>query len=409
MRYEANAKAALTLLPGFAILQTDVADGTTSRGWRVVELPRSGWAKDWILKGDFSMRRNAFLALTLLLAASPVWADDWAKEMFDHTDYDFGTIARGAKAEHHFTLKNVWVEDVHVLSVTSSCGCTAPSITKETLKSFEQADIVAAVDTRTFMGHKEAAITVKFDRPFNAELVLNVSCYIRSDVVVQPGSVTFDAIPVGTDAEKKIKITYAGRDDWEISSIETSNPHLKAQFKELERKAGNVHYEVAVQLDSKAPAGYLKDQLTLITNDPNAHTSHVPVPVEGQVVAPVSARPSPLVLGVVAADQPATGYLVLQGKSAFKVTRIHCADRRFQVELPAEAKAMHLLPVVFRPGSTAGNVNETLHIETDAGGSTNLDVRVQVRVMGAQPANTSSSVPAQAAPSRETRSPVQVP
>ena len=68
--------------------------------------------------------------------------------MFDHTSYDFGVVARGAKAEHRFKIENIYVEDAHIKSVKSSCGCTSPVATKDRLKTWDTSDVVVDIDTR---------------------------------------------------------------------------------------------------------------------------------------------------------------------------------------------------------------------------------------------------------------------
>ena len=67
----------------------------------------------------------------------------WAEKMFETTEHNFGSVARGAKTEFEFKLKNIYVEDVHIESVRSSCGCTTPSIKTEMLKTYETGAIVA--------------------------------------------------------------------------------------------------------------------------------------------------------------------------------------------------------------------------------------------------------------------------
>src|SRR5687767_9627208 len=107
--------------------------------------------------------------------------------MFQTTEHDFGTVARGAKAEFAFEFENLYEEDLHVAKVYSSCGCTTPAIEKRDLKTFEKAQILATYNTRAFLGQKSATITVVFDKPQYAEVQLEVSGYIRSDVVLEPG------------------------------------------------------------------------------------------------------------------------------------------------------------------------------------------------------------------------------
>ena len=67
--------------------------------------------------------------------------------MFAATSHDFGHVARGAKAEFAFELQNVYEEDIHILDVRTSCGCTTPTITKPTLKTWEKGSIVATLNT----------------------------------------------------------------------------------------------------------------------------------------------------------------------------------------------------------------------------------------------------------------------
>ena len=132
-------------------------------------------------------------------AASAAWAQDWAKDMFDHTSKDLGVVARGAKLEHAFTLENLYLEDVHVASIRSSCGCVAPKVEQPWLKTHEKTRVVATIDTRKVMGRRDTTLTVVFDKPFPAEVRLNLYYFVRGDVVFQPGSVQFGSVPQGVE------------------------------------------------------------------------------------------------------------------------------------------------------------------------------------------------------------------
>ena len=204
-----------------------------------------------------NLMRNTCLALLLLsLGAARGRGQDWAKKMFDATSHDFGTVARGAKVEHRFTVENIYVEDAHIAAVRTSCGCTAPKVTKQHLKTWEKTEIVTQVDTRGYYGRKDATVTVVFDRPFRAEVRLKLYTYIRSDVVVQPGSIQFGTLAQGTGGERKVTISYAGRADWEIVKVESASPHIEAKVVKAPVTApGRVTYQMIVTLKKDAPAG----------------------------------------------------------------------------------------------------------------------------------------------------------
>lgn len=133
-------------------------------------------------------RAGILAAVAMLVQLSPAGAADWAEKMFQATSHDFGAVPRAAKVEYEFVLKNIYKEDVHIAGVRSSCGCTSPHISKDWLKTYEKSSIVAVFNTRTFSGQRAARLTVTIDKPFYAEVELQVRGYIRTDVVLNPAS-----------------------------------------------------------------------------------------------------------------------------------------------------------------------------------------------------------------------------
>ncbi len=307
--------------------------------------------------------------------------------MFDRTTHDFGTVARGAKVEHRFTVENIYEEDAHIKSITSSCGCSKAEVTKRTLGTWEKARIVVAMDTRGYRGRKDSTITVVFDLPFPAEVQLHVYANIRGDVVVQPGAVEFGSVEQGEPARRKLKISYAGRGDWRIEQVECANPHIEARAVETARETGKVAYELLVKLKKDAPPGYIRDRLVLVTNDRDARSARVPVAVEGLVFAALSVRPSPLLMGLARPGRPVTRNLVVQGRAPFRILAVRSSDERFRCDVPERAKALHILPVTFLSKdspSAPGRVETKLRIETDLGGAA-LEVGAAVRLVPGKP------------------------
>ena len=182
--------------------------------------------------------------------------------------YDFGNIARGAKTEFAFELTNLYLEDVHIASVRSSCGCTTPRIEKDTLKTYEKGAVIAHINSDRFLGNQGATITVTIDKPQYAQIQLQVKVHILSDVLLEPSSVAFGSIDRGNSVERTISVQYTGRSDWQITEVRSGNPHLTGTVKETSRQGGRITYDLKAVLDKDAPAGYVRDTLWLITNDP---------------------------------------------------------------------------------------------------------------------------------------------
>jgi hypothetical protein len=293
--------------------------------------------------------------------------------MFDHTSHDFGFVARGAHVEHRFPLENIYVENVHIDKVVSTCKCHKPKIVNPTLETYQQGEIVIEIDTRKFTGRKDATVKVVFDKPFPAEVLLNTYCYIRRDVVLEPGTAEFGTIQQGTAAQKRLTVSYAGRSDWEISEVESPQPYLDASIREISRSMSEASYELIVRLNGNAPAGYIKDHLTLVTNDNEPKARRVPVPVDAVVMSTIAARPSPLLLPT---GSRVTRNLVVQASSPFRIVKVTGPDERYQFSFQDEAKTLQLVAVTFTPDRSTDQVGGLIRIETNLAGGEMVEVRV---------------------------------
>ncbi len=346
------------------------------------------------------------IVLSLVLFAPLASGQEWARKMFNHTSHDFLGVARGSKVQHVFPLRNLYQEGVHISGVRSSCGCTSAEIAKDTLLTYEEGAIIATFNTRAFTGERGATLTVTFDKPYPAEVQLNVSGYIRTDVVLHPTGVEFGSVDFGDSQEKKIQIDYAGRSDWQITAIKSPNPSITAEAVQTNRGNNSVSYELLVRLAPDAPLGYLKEQLIIVTND--RRETQLPVDVEGQIVAPVTVSPASLFLGVLESGQKVTKQLIVRAKRPFRILAIDSPSGNFQFKTNDTAKLVHLIPVTFTAGDRPGKVSEKIRIQTDLGDDVVTECLAYAQVT--VPAETSSkpdlAVPAAATQLRSAAKPV---
>jgi hypothetical protein len=352
-----------------------------------------------MLSGRSASVRDALpvlLGLVLLLSAPTAFGQQWAQKMFATTKHDFGTVARGSKADFHFELENVYKEDVHIASVRSSCGCTSPSITQDTLKTYEKAAVVAKLNTASFLGQRSATITVVIDKPYYAEVQLQVSGFIRSDVVFEPGVVSLGQLEQGQGGEAQVKVTYAGRENWNITDVRSANSNFEVELSDPLRGRGQVSYTMTVRLKPEAPVGYINDQLTLVSDD--VRNQLIPLQVEGRVMSVLDVSPSSLLVGAIAPGDRITKQLVVKSKQKFKVTDVKCENEGFEFKLPSAdvAKTLHLIPVTFTAGEQPGQFSTKICIETDLGYKCECLATGSIRNLGEpteDPRTTTARVP----------------
>ena len=293
------------------------------------------------------LKKTNCLAVLLvsLLIAQEGRSQEWAKKMFKMHSHDFGTVARGTDQSFAFEITNLYEEDVHISRVRSTCGCTDARTTKKTLKTFEKGKIVATFNTKSYLGHRSATITVVIDKPFQAEVQLNVVGTIRGDIVIEPGDAQLGDVDQGAGKEIKVSILHSGNSSWEILDVRSANAHFEVELNETKRIAGRVAYDMTVRLKPNCPAGYVQDHLTLVTNDSRLKT--VTVPVHGRVVPALTVSPASLFMGVLEPGQTVTKRLIVRAKSPFTVSDIRCPNDCIEIDTPEGEKKLHFVPVTF--------------------------------------------------------------
>jgi hypothetical protein len=313
-------------------------------------------------------RNLGWIGLCIVTFSLPASAQEWARKMFKEDTHNFGTVARSAKAEHRFTFENLYLEDIHVAGVRTSCGCTTPSVENSTVKTYEKGAILAHFNTDTFLGQRGATLTVTIDKPVYAEVQLHVKGYIRSDVLVEPGSVQFGAVDQGTAWQQYVNVNYqGGNPQWKITGVKSFNPHLRPQITETARNYGQTTYKLNVIVDKETPPGYLNEPVALLTSDPQ--NPQIPVLVEGRIESGVTVNPTALYMGKVQPGQKVTKQLIVKSKKPFKILGIKCDDKSFELTLPAgqEPKSVYIVPITFVAGADLGRIVKTIQIQTDQG------------------------------------------
>ena len=318
------------------------------------------------------MLRRAF-QLTLIFAAlvaatscaSVADAQEWARKMFNKLDHDFEVVARGSDTVYKFEVKNIYKEQIVLESVRSSCGCTSPSIENGTIKTRETAYVVARFNTRTFTGPHSATLTVKISKPYPAQVQLRVHGNIRGDIVFEPGSIDFASVAQGTRHEKSINIAYAGRSGWRVEDVRSASDYFEAELVELNRSRNRVSYDLLLRLKESAPAGYIKQQLVLVTND--ASNPRIPVDITGKIEPQLTISPENLVLGDVTQGEKITKRFIVKGKKPFRVTGVTCGDSCFEFKTDDKPAERHLVTVTFTADLDPGRLRKPITVTTDLG------------------------------------------
>jgi hypothetical protein len=302
-------------------------------------------------------------------AAAPR-VDPWYEVIFPEKSFDFGTVARGSKLKHTFRIVNTTSEDVRIVDYRTKCGCTDVRLGAKTIPPGTQTTVEIALDTTRFDGPKASGIILVFDLPQYVQVDLNVNCFIRSTLTLNPGAVDFQNVPRGAGSTQVLNLTYSGpRRDWAVTRLTTISESIVAELRETSREPGSttVQYQLSARLQPSAPAGYFRDEITLFTNDPDSPT--IPISVTANVQPALTVAPGVLNLGRMRPGQSVEKTVLVRGAKPFKVTS--AASEKPDLKATGslgDAGPLHSLRVTFTAPSQPGPYHATLEIATDLGG-----------------------------------------
>ena len=215
----------------------------------------------------------------------------------------------------------------------------------------------------------------------DSEVRLAVSSTILSDIVLNPGSLDFGVVGKGQSPKLVLTVDRLGAPDWQIARMVTTSKSLSASLQETTRSASGVSYALTVSIRSDAPAGGLRDEIRLITND--RETPVVPVLVTALVRGELTVSPSTLSLGNVVSVSAAQGRYIVRASKPFAITAIEGNGDGFTLTAPdSEKRTIHILTLSYRPeeGSTRGDLKHAFRVRTDLGDEPPVDLSATLHV-----------------------------
>jgi len=334
-----------------------------------------------------SRLRQLGAVLAILLPIGTALAQgSWSDQLFDELNHDFGNVARCSKLKKKFRITNRLDQPVHISYAMPSCRlCTVADLKKRTLMPGESTELSATIDTGGFTGQRSFSITVVFDRPRYGETRLTLRCYSRQDVVFSPGIVDFGVVKRGQQAQRKIKIEYAGDKSWQISEATCTNPYISVALKEVRRERSNrgpffeVEYQLIATLSPEIPAGPIFDRIILTVNDPFNKT--LDLVVQGTVQADFSVSPDPLDFGKVPEGAAATKQVIIRGVRPFAIREVKTGNGPFRVETSEEKRRIHYLHVSLAPTKKLGKIEQQIELVLDLPDQPPLKLTVRAEIV----------------------------
>jgi Protein of unknown function (DUF1573) len=312
-----------------------------------------------------------------------VQAASWSDSLFPQNRHDFGMVPRGVKVKCDFLLVNRLAEPITILNLRPSCGCTSGQASASMVGPGQTAVIEAQMDTRNFVGQKSTTLYVSLITASGreAEVGLGVTSHILSDIVLNPGAIDFGTVMRGQSPGQVLTIDRINAPGWRFERMVSATRSLNAQLVETARNEGTVSYSLSVSLRPDAPAGPVRDEIRLISND--VETASIPILVTAWIRGDLTAAPSVLSLGQIHSAAGAQGRFIVRASRPFAIESIEGAGDGFSTSAPdVKRQTTHVVTVAYKPeeGTTRGDIRRTFRVHTDLPGELPLDLTATLHV-----------------------------
>jgi hypothetical protein len=308
---------------------------------------------------------------------------------------DFGTVAKGDKLDHAFSIRNTGTADLQILAVRPTCGCTVAEFDK-VIKPGEVGKVVAHVDTTQFSGPISKAVIIETNDISTPNAQVTVRAVVKPFVEAFPaGFLRFNMVQ-GDTAAQSVVIYSEEEAPFEIVRADVPGEHVKVEFKKAVGeeivKAGRpnqAQYIATVTYGGpSAKLGPIAEKIRIVTN--STHQPEYVLNISGVVRPSYSVVPTVLNFGEVGLNDAAAERSItlrsndLKAPGAFKVTRVESSAGVLAEAKPTETPGEYQVIVKLAKDAKAGALDGNLRIHTSdiANPVYNVPVKALVKAGG---------------------------
>lgn len=207
-----------------------------------------------------------------------------ARINFEHTTYDFGSIAKGARVTHNYWFENSGSDTLVITRIKPTCGCTSTRLKGIVVSPGERSSIDIVFDSEKFNGRVTKSLKIECNDPVNPYLDLRFKAVINNPLQIMeysPLQVDFQNVPAGTKGKATINLTNVDTTESKIIIIEKpSVSFIKTELENNILKPEATTEMIFILADNLEPGPFLTSISIEIENKPG---SRITIPITGTI------------------------------------------------------------------------------------------------------------------------------
>ncbi len=229
--------------------------------------------------------------------AAPVAVSAGAKIDFNELTHEFGVISDEKEVETKFKFTNSGTQELEIVNLQGSCGCTVPALGKKKYAPGESGEITVKYNPHNRRGKQHTNVTVTTNVADKQQVVLGLQSEVKPTVLTEPQVATLGQIEKGKEGKTTLTIT-SRKLDLVVTQVTPNDAKVNAKIgekKEVEVEGEKaIQFPIEITLASEAPVGQIQTQCIVRTNDPQRTLNFM---VLGEVVGQVKVEPQRITLG----------------------------------------------------------------------------------------------------------------
>ncbi|MCP4581265.1 MAG: DUF1573 domain-containing protein [candidate division Zixibacteria bacterium] len=184
-----------------------------------------------------------------------------ARIEFEHTTFDFGSIAKGSSVTHSYWFDNNGSDTLVITKIKPTCGCTSTKTGGIVVPPGERSNIDIIFNSGKFNGKVTKAIKIECNDSVNPYMDIRFKALINNPLLTleyTPLQADFKTIPVGASKTFTISITNVDSSESRLVLIDKpAKEFIKTKLKKDKIKPGEtaeIEFTIAKDLE---PGPYL--------------------------------------------------------------------------------------------------------------------------------------------------------
>ena len=142
------------------------------------------------------------------------------RHTFESETCDLGSVIQGEQPDCVFSFANGGNDDLRILEVEPTCGCTSALLSAPLLRAGEHGGIRVVFDSDNFAGDVVKEVEVRSNDPARRSVTLRVKALVEPEIDFEPRVVSFDDARAGAVLKQDAMLTNRRADPVRVLSLE---------------------------------------------------------------------------------------------------------------------------------------------------------------------------------------------